>query len=79
MDAKKISISVGKKQLAAARKIARRDSLSLSAVFVRGLEKEIEAEERRRALEELVREIPPVSSKRKKEIRASWNRKSKAA
>ncbi|MDP9000050.1 MAG: hypothetical protein M3O46_08065 [Myxococcota bacterium] len=40
MDAKKISISVGKRQLEAARKIARRESLSLSGVFMRGLEKE---------------------------------------
>jgi hypothetical protein len=79
MDAKKVSISVGKKQLAAAKQIAKREGLSLSAVFMRGLEREIEAEERRAALEELVRDIPPVSSKRKREVRASWERKTKAA
>jgi hypothetical protein len=79
MDARKISISVGRTQLATARKIARREGISLSAVFMRGLEKEIEAEERRAALEELVRDLPPISSKRKKEIRAAWSRKSKAA
>jgi hypothetical protein len=79
MEAKKISISVGKKQLAAAKEIAKREGLSLSAVFVRGLERELEAEARRMALEELVREIPPVSSKRKREIRARWERKTRAA
>ncbi len=79
MEAKKISISVGKKELAAARLIAKRAGLSLSAVFMRGLEREIEANERRAALEELVRDMPPVSNKRKREIRASWQRKAKAA
>jgi hypothetical protein len=79
VDAKKISISVGKRQLAAAKKIASRGGLSLSAVFVRGLEREIEAEERREALDELVRDTPKVSSKRKREIRAQWERKTKAA
>ena len=79
MEAKKISISVGKQQLAAARRIAKRDGLSLSAVFMRGLERELEAEERRAALEELVRDVPPVSSKRKREVRASWERKTRAA
>lgn len=79
MGAKKISISVGKKELAAARHIAKREGLSLSAVFMRGLEREIEAQERRAALEELVRDIPPVSSKRKREVRAGWQRKAKAA
>jgi hypothetical protein len=79
MEAKKISISVGKKQLAAAKRIAKREGLSLSAVFMRGLEREIEADERRAALEELVRDIPPVSRKRKLEIRARWERKTNAA
>jgi hypothetical protein len=79
MDAKKVSISVGRKQLAAAKQIAKREGLSLSAVFMRGLEREIEAEERRTALEELVRDIPPVSPKRKREVRASWQRKTNAA
>ncbi len=79
MEAKKISISVGKKQLAAAKLIAKREGLSLSAVFMRGLGREIEALQRREALEELVRDIPPVSSKRKREVRASWQRRAKAA
>lgn len=79
MDAKKISISVGKKQLAAARQIAKRDGLSLSAVFMRGLEREIEAEERRAALEELLHDVPPVSSARKREIRAGWERRARVA
>lgn len=79
MQAKKISISVGKDQLAAAKRIAKREGLSLSAVFMRGLERELEAEERRQALEELARDTPPVSSKRKREVRASWERKPKAA
>jgi hypothetical protein len=79
MEAKKISISVGKAQLAAAKRIAKREGLSLSAVFMRGLDREIEAEERRSALEELARDIPPVSAKRKREVRASWERKSRAA
>ena len=79
MDAKKISISVGKQQLAAAKRLAKRNGISLSALFVRGLEKEIEAEERRAALEELVRDIPPVPGKRKREVRASWERKTRAA
>ncbi|MBX3186795.1 MAG: hypothetical protein KF819_07255 [Labilithrix sp.] len=79
MDAKKISISVGKRQLAAAKQIAKREGLSLSAVFMRGLERELEAEERRAALEELVRDVPPVSSKRKREVRASWRGKTRAA
>lgn len=79
MDAKKISISVGVKPLEAARRIAEQEGISLSAVFMRGLEKEIEAEERRRALEDLVRDFPAVSPKRKKEIRASWSRRTKAA
>ena len=79
MAAKKISISVGKDQLAAAKRIAKRDGLSLSAVFMRGLTRELEAEERRQALEELVRDIPPVSSRRKREVRASWERKTRAA
>jgi hypothetical protein len=79
MDAKKISISVGKKPLAAAKEIAKREGLSLSAVFIRGLERELEAEERRAALEELVRDVPPVSSKRKREVRSRWERKTNAA
>ncbi len=79
MDAKKISISVGKKELATARQIAKREGLSLSAVFLRGLEKEIEAQERREALEELVRDVPSVSPRRKREVRASWQRRAKAA
>jgi hypothetical protein len=79
VEARKISISVGKKQLAAARRIAKREGLSLSAVFMRGLEKELEAEERRAALEELVQGIPPISSERKRAIRASWERKTRAA
>lgn len=79
MHAKKISISVGASQLAAAKRIAKREGLSLSAVFMRGLERELEAEERRAALEDIVRDVPPVSSKRKREIRASWERKTRAA
>ena len=79
MQARKISISVGASQLAAAKRIAKREGISLSAVFMRGLERELEAEERRVALEELVREIPPISSKRKREIRTSWERKTRAA
>ncbi|MBS2014276.1 MAG: hypothetical protein JST00_15425 [Deltaproteobacteria bacterium] len=79
MDARKISISVGKSQLAAARRIAKREGLSLSAVFMRGLERELEAEERRSALEELVRDVPAVSAKRKREIRATWERRTRAA
>ena len=79
MEARKISISVRKEQLAAAKAIAKREGLSLSAVFVRGLEREIEAEARRVALEELVRDVPPVSTKRKREIRARWERKTTAA
>ena len=79
MSAKKISISVGVAQLAAARRIAKRDGLSLSAVFVRGLERELEEDNRRAALVELVRDVPPVSPKRKREIRASWERKTRAA
>ena len=77
MEAKKISISVGKNQLAAARAIAKREGISLSAVFMRGLERELEAEERRAALEELVRDVPPVSAVRKRAIRAGWERKAK--
>jgi hypothetical protein len=79
MGAKKISISVGPTQLAAARRIAKREGISLSAVFIRGLEREIEAVQRRAALEELVRNVPPVSAKRKSEIRASWERTTRAA
>lgn len=79
VQAKKISISVGKEQLAAAKRIAKREGLSLSAVFVRGLERELEAEERRAALEELVRGLPPLSTKRKRELRASRERKTRAA
>jgi hypothetical protein len=79
MGAKKISISVGPAQLAAARRIAKREGISLSAVFVRGLERELEAEERRAALEELVRDIPPVTPERKRELRARWQRKTRAA
>jgi hypothetical protein len=79
MSAKKISISVGAAQLVAARRIAKREGLSLSAVFMRGLERELEAEQRRAALEELVRDMPPVSAKRKSEIRASWARTTRAA
>lgn len=79
MNAKKISISVGKEQLAAAKKIAKRDGLSLSAVFMRGLGRELEAEERRAALDELVRDIPPVPRERKRAVRASWERKTRAA
>ena len=79
MEARKISISVGKQQLAVAKQLAKRAGLSLSAVFMRGLERELEAEERRAALAELAREIAPVSSKRKREVRAAWERKTKAA
>lgn len=79
MEATKISISVGKAQLAAAKRVAKREGISLSAVFMRGLEKELEAEERRAALAELVRGVPPVSSKRKRQVRASWERRTKAA
>lgn len=79
MQAKKISVSVGAKQLSAAKGIAKREGLSLSAVFMRGLEREIEAEKRRAALEELAQDTPPVSKKRKREIRARWERRTKAA
>jgi hypothetical protein len=79
MEARKISISIGKAQLAAAKMLAKREGLSLSAVFVRGLARELEAEERRAALDELVRDLPPVTSKRKREVRAAWERKTKAA
>jgi hypothetical protein len=79
MEARKISISVGKKQLAVAKEIAKREGISLSAVFMRGLEREVQAEERRAALAELVRDVPPVSAKRKKQVRAQWERKTKAA
>lgn len=79
MDAKKVSISVGQRELAAARRVATRDGLPLSAVFMRGLARELEAEERRMALEELGRELPRVSEKRKRESRAQWSRKKTAA
>jgi hypothetical protein len=79
MAATKISISVGKAELQLARQIAKRDGLSLSAVFLRGLLREVEAEERRAALEELARDMPPVPAERKRAIRASWQRKAKAA
>lgn len=79
MSAKKISISVGSTQLAAARQIAKREGISLSAVFVRALDRELEAEQRRAALEELARDIPPVAAKRKSEIRARWERSSSSA
>ena len=79
MDAKKISISVGAKELAIAKSIASREGVSLSAIFVRGLGREIEAEARRAALEQLVRDVPPVSGPRKREIRAGWKRKPRAA
>lgn len=79
MAATKISISVGSKQLRAAREIAKREGVSLSAVFLRGLERELEAEERRAALEEFLRDVPPLPAKRKREIRARWERKTKAA
>ena len=79
MEAKKISISVGKHALAAAKRIAKREGLSLSAVFMRGLERELEAQERRAALEDLVRDVPPVSAKRKREVRAAWRRSARAA
>jgi hypothetical protein len=79
VSAKKISISVGSTRLALARRIAKREGISLSAVFVRALERELEAEQRRAALDELVRDIPPVSPKRKREIRASWERRTHAA
>jgi hypothetical protein len=79
VQAQKISISVGKEQLAAAKRIAKREGLSLSAVFMRGLAKELEAEERRAALDELVKNVPPLSNKRKREIRAAWGRKGAAA
>ena len=79
MPATKISISVGSKQLRAAREIAKREGVSLSAVFLRGLERELEAEERRAALDEFLRDVPPLSNKRKRELRARWDRKTKAA
>ena len=79
MHAKKVSISVGRKELAEAKRLAKRDGVSLSAVFMRGLAKELEAEERRAALEALVRDFPAVSAKRKREIRAQWERRTKAA
>lgn len=79
MSAKKISISVGKKHLAVAKQIAEREGISLSAVFVRGLEREIEAEERRAALEELIHDVPAVSPRRKREVRSRWGGKTKAA
>ena len=79
MPATKISISVGQRQLRAAREIAKRDGVSLSAVFLRGLERELEAEERRAALEEFLRDMPPLTAKRKRELRARWHRKTKAA
>lgn len=72
MGAKRISISIGSAQLAALRRIAKRDGTSLSAVLMRGLNRELAAEERRAALEELVRHSPEVSTDRKREIRASW-------
>jgi len=72
MRAKRISISIEGAKLAGARRIAKRDGTSLSAVFLRGLDRELEAEERRAALEELVRESPNVSVERKREIRATW-------
>jgi hypothetical protein len=79
MSAKKISISVGAKQLKAAQEIAKREGVSLSAVFLRGLERELEAEIRRAALDELLRDAPPLSGRRKREIRARWERKTRAA
>jgi hypothetical protein len=79
MPATKISISVGTKQLRAAREIAKREGISLSAVFLRGLERELEAEMRRAALEDFLHDLPPLSAKRKREIRARWERERKAA
>ena len=79
MGAKKISISVAPRPLAAARRIAKREGISLSAVFVRELEREVEAVERGAALDELARDLPKVSPERKREIRAIWQRKIRAA
>jgi len=79
MDARKVSISVGQRELSLARQIAKREGISLSAVFMRGLAREVEAEERRAALASLVRDLPPVSAKRKREVRARWGRSTKAA
>jgi hypothetical protein len=79
MDAKKVSISVGKKELATARLIAKQEGLSLSAVFVRGLHLEIAVQKRREALADLVKELPPLSSARKRELWSSWQRKANAA
>ena len=78
VQAKKISISVGKRQLALARQIAKREGLSLSAIFIRGLDRELEAEERRAALEELVRDLPPVPREPQRQVRAAWERKTTA-
>ena len=79
MDARKVSISVGQSELTVARQIAKREGISLSAVFMRGLAREVEAEERRAALESLVRDFPPITEKRKREVRARWSRSTKAA
>jgi hypothetical protein len=75
VDAKKITLSVGSKQLAAAKRIARRDGVSLSAVFIHALERELEADERREALANFVKDLPPLTPKRKRDIRAAWERK----
>lgn len=79
MPATRISIAVGSKQLRAAREIAKRDGVSLSAAFLRGLERELDADERRASLAAFLRDVPPISRKRKRELRARWQRKTKAA
>jgi hypothetical protein len=75
MPVKRVRHCVGARQLGAARAIAEREGVSLSTVFLRGLERELEAVERRSALEEFLRDVPPLSPKRKSAIRARWERK----
>lgn len=57
-DASVACFCVGPARLARARRIAKREAISLSAVFVRAVDRELEAEQRRAAFEELVHEIP---------------------
>jgi hypothetical protein len=78
MASAKVSITIPRADLAAARLAAAREGLSLSAFFSRAVRSELEEHQRREAARRLIATFDPAGSpslERQQELLALWNRR----
>ena len=78
MASAKVSIAIGREDLAAARRAAKREGLSLSAFFSRAVRAQLEEHERREAGYRLLATFDPAeapSLERQQELLALWQRR----